>query len=79
MTPNRRYNMLLNPEQVARREQIPNMLAPSVSREERRYRLLNPSSYRRNVYQHGEWSNLIPDIYGRFRECSAEYYRQERS
>ncbi|XP_011139582.1 E3 ubiquitin-protein ligase Topors [Harpegnathos saltator] len=74
MTGNRRHG-LLNPEQVARREQLPSV-APQVPREERRRRRDNPTDYRRTVYRHGIWATLLPDIFGRFRECSAEYYRR---
>lgn len=74
MTANRRHGTLLNPEQVARREQLPSM-APQVPREERRRRRANPTDYRRTVYRHGIWATSLPDIFGRFRECSAEYYR----
>lgn len=74
MTGNRRHGTLLNPEQVARREQLPSM-APQVPREERRRRRDNPTDYRRTVYRHGIWATALPDIFGRFRECSAEFYR----
>ncbi|GAB1869964.1 E3 ubiquitin-protein ligase Topors [Camponotus japonicus] len=76
MTGNRRHGVLLNPEQVARREQLPSM-APQVPREERRRRRANPTDYRRTVYRHGIWATSLPDIFGRFRECSAEYYRRQ--
>lgn len=76
MTGNRRHGVLLNPEQVTRREQLPSM-APQVPREERRRRRANPTDYRRTVYRHGLWASPLPDIFGRFRECSAEYYRRQ--
>ncbi|XP_050460237.1 E3 ubiquitin-protein ligase Topors-like [Cataglyphis hispanica] len=76
MTGNRRHGVLLNPDQVTRREQLPSM-APQVPREERRRRRANPTDYRRTVYRHGIWATSLPDIFGRFRECSAEYYRRQ--
>ncbi|KYM94807.1 hypothetical protein ALC62_14402 [Cyphomyrmex costatus] len=76
MTGNRRHGVLLNPEQVTRREQLPSM-APQVPREERRRRRANPTDYRRTVYRHGIWATSLPDIFGRFRECSADYYRRQ--
>ncbi|CAL1686474.1 unnamed protein product [Lasius platythorax] len=76
MTGNRRHGVLLNPEQVTRREQLPSM-APQVPREERRRRRADPTDYRRTVYRHGVWATSLPDIFGRFRECSAEYYRRQ--
>ncbi|XP_031776826.1 E3 ubiquitin-protein ligase Topors [Nasonia vitripennis] len=74
----RRYGMLLNPEAVARREQIPSV-APQVSNEERRRRHANPIDYRRTVYRHGVWAAALPDAFGRFRESSAEFYRRHPS
>jgi len=74
MTGNRRHGMLLNPEQVARREQIPSIV-PQVSREEHRRRRTNPTEYRRNIYRHGIWAIALPDIFGRLRECTPEFYR----
>lgn len=71
---NRRYRAFLNAEQVARREQLPS-LAPQVSREECRRRRANPVEYRRTIYRLGMWANPIPNATGRFRECSAGYYR----
>ncbi|KYQ56457.1 hypothetical protein ALC60_04534 [Trachymyrmex zeteki] len=76
MTGSRRHGVLLNPEQVTRREQLPSM-APQVPREERRRRRANPTDYRRTVYRHGIWATSLPDIFGRFRECSADYYRRQ--
>ncbi|XP_011630126.1 E3 ubiquitin-protein ligase Topors-like [Pogonomyrmex barbatus] len=76
LTSNRRHGVLLNPEQVTRREQLPSM-APQVPREERRRRRANPTDYRRTVYRHGIWATSLPDIFGRFRECSPEYYRRQ--
>lgn len=76
MTGNRRHGVLLNPEQVTRREQLPSM-APQVPREERRRRRNDPTDYRRTIYRHGIWATSLPDIFGRFRECSAEYYRRQ--
>lgn len=74
MTGSRRHGVMLNPEQVARREQLPS-IAPQVSREERRRRRGNPIEYRGSVYRHGVWATALPDVFGRFRECSAEFYR----
>ncbi|XP_011499709.1 PREDICTED: E3 ubiquitin-protein ligase Topors-like [Ceratosolen solmsi marchali] len=75
MGANRRYGMLLNPEAVARREQIPSV--PSqISNEERRRRSANPIDYRRTVYRHRIWSAPLPDAFGHYRESSAEYYRR---
>ncbi|XP_034936241.1 LOW QUALITY PROTEIN: E3 ubiquitin-protein ligase Topors-like [Chelonus insularis] len=73
LTPNRRYGTLSGGSlwiaaQHARQEQVPNNSVLSVSHEERRYR--------RNIYRTGVWSDPIPDIHSRFRECSAEYYRR---
>ncbi|XP_012263365.2 E3 ubiquitin-protein ligase Topors-like isoform X1 [Athalia rosae] len=76
MQPNRRYGVILNPDQVARREQIP-ALTSLVSRGELRHRRTNPVEYRRNVYRFGMWATSLADIFGNFRECSAEYYRRE--
>ena len=72
--PNRRMGLIINPHEVARREQIPN-IAPQLSRDERRRRQINPSDFRRNVYRHGVWASPLPDFFGGFRECSAEFYR----
>lgn len=66
--------MMLNPEAVARREQIPSV-APHISIEERRRRISNPIDYRRLVYRQGIWAASLPDAFGRFRESSADYYR----
>ncbi|XP_077263165.1 E3 ubiquitin-protein ligase Topors [Temnothorax americanus] len=76
MTGNRRHGVLLNPEQVTRREQLPS-IALQVPREERRRRRANPTDYRRTIYRHGIWATSLPDIFGRFRECSPEYYRRQ--
>ncbi|XP_043466546.1 E3 ubiquitin-protein ligase Topors [Leptopilina heterotoma] len=73
--PNRRVNMILNPHEVARREQIPSV-AQQLSRDELRRRQINPSDFRRNVYRLGLWASPLPDVFGRFRECSAEFYRR---
>jgi hypothetical protein len=78
MGANRRYGMLLNPEAVARREQIPSV-APQISNEERRRRNADPFDYRRTVYRHGIWAASLPDAFGRYRESSAEYYRYNLS
>ncbi|XP_012228103.1 E3 ubiquitin-protein ligase Topors [Linepithema humile] len=77
MTGNRRpvAGPFLNPEQIVRREQLPSM-APQVPREERIRRRTNPTDYRRTIYRHGIWATSLPDVFGRFRECSAEYYRR---
>ncbi|RLU15591.1 hypothetical protein DMN91_012585, partial [Ooceraea biroi] len=37
----------------------------------------NPLEYRRNIYRHGIWATALPDVFGRFRECSAEFYRRQ--
>ena len=71
---NRRYGVYLNPEAVARREQIPSV-APQLSSEERRHRTANPNDYRRTVYRQGIRAASLPDAFGRFRVSSAEYYR----
>lgn len=73
--PSRRVNMILNPHEVARREQLPS-IAPQLSRDELRRRQINPSDFRRNVYRLGVWASPLPDVFGRFRECSAELYRR---
>lgn len=70
----RPHEIVLNPEQVARREQLPS-IAPRVSMEERLRRRANPTDYRRTTYRHGIWATALRDVFGRFRECSAEFYR----
>ncbi|XP_020280572.1 E3 ubiquitin-protein ligase Topors-like isoform X2 [Pseudomyrmex gracilis] len=50
---------------------------PQVPREERRRRIDNPEEYRRNVYRHNLWARPVPDLFGRFRECSYTYYRRQ--
>ncbi|XP_012139770.2 uncharacterized protein LOC100876127 isoform X2 [Megachile rotundata] len=72
----RPHEIILNPEQVARREQLPS-IAPLVPPGERIRRRANPNNYRRTVYRRGIWATALPDMLGRFRECSAEYYRRE--
>nr|XP_034180553.1 E3 ubiquitin-protein ligase Topors-like [Osmia lignaria]XP_034180555.1 E3 ubiquitin-protein ligase Topors-like [Osmia lignaria]XP_034180556.1 E3 ubiquitin-protein ligase Topors-like [Osmia lignaria]XP_034180557.1 E3 ubiquitin-protein ligase Topors-like [Osmia lignaria] len=72
----RPHEIVLNPEQVARREQLPS-IAPRVSMEERLRRRANPTDYRRTIYRHGIWATALRDVFGRFRECSAEFYRRE--
>ncbi|XP_053982284.1 E3 ubiquitin-protein ligase Topors-like [Hylaeus anthracinus] len=72
----RPHDIVLNPEQVARREQLPS-IAPQVSMEERIHRRMNPADYRRTIYRHGIWASALPDVFGRFRECSPDYYRRE--
>ncbi|XP_076655211.1 uncharacterized protein LOC143360349 [Halictus rubicundus] len=76
MTGHRRnpHEVLLNQEQVARRELLPS-IAPQV-RERLRTRA-NSAVYRRSIYRHGIWATALPDVFGRFRECSADYYRRE--
>ncbi|XP_015585416.1 E3 ubiquitin-protein ligase Topors [Cephus cinctus] len=76
MTSNRRYGMFLNPEQVARREQIPSVVPPISSSEHRRRRA-NPTAFRRNIYRQGIWATPFPDIFGRFQQNSADYYRRQ--
>ncbi|XP_051164766.1 E3 ubiquitin-protein ligase Topors-like isoform X2 [Leptopilina boulardi] len=73
--PSRRVSMILNPHEVARREQLPS-IAPQLTRDELRRRQINPSDFRRNVYRLGVWASPLPDVFGRFRECSAELYRR---
>ncbi|XP_033336680.2 uncharacterized protein LOC117226462 [Megalopta genalis] len=70
------HEVLLNPEQVARREQLPS-IAPQVPIGERLRRRANHSVYRRSIYMHGIWATALPDVFGRFRDCSADYYRRE--
>lgn len=70
----RPHEIVLNPEQVARREQLPS-IAPQVSIGERIRRRVNPTDYRRTIYRHGIWATALPDVFGRFRECSADFYR----
>ncbi|XP_076624214.1 uncharacterized protein LOC143343314 [Colletes latitarsis] len=72
----RPHEIVLNPEQVARREQLPS-IAPQVSMGERLRRRINPADYRRTIYRHGIWASALPDVFGRFRECSPDYYRRE--
>ncbi|XP_015439121.1 PREDICTED: E3 ubiquitin-protein ligase Topors-like [Dufourea novaeangliae] len=72
----RPHEVVLNPEQVARREQLPS-IAPQVPMGERLRRRANPADYRRSIYRHGIWATALPDVFGRFRDCSAEYYRRE--
>ncbi|CAL7933354.1 unnamed protein product [Xylocopa violacea] len=69
-------DIVLNPEQVARREQLPS-IAPQVPVRERLYRLAHPPSYRRTIYSLGIWATALPDALDRFRECSADFYRRE--
>ncbi|CAD1478421.1 unnamed protein product [Heterotrigona itama] len=72
----RPHEIVLNPEQVARREQLPS-IAPQVPIGERIRRRVNPTDYRRTIYRHGIWATALPDVFGRFRECSADFYRRE--
>lgn len=74
MTGHHRREVVLNPDQVARREQLPSIV-PQVSMLERLRRRVNPADYRRNIYRLGIWATALPDVFGRFRECSADYYR----
>lgn len=73
MTDNRRRGAISNTEQA--REQIP-VMQPQVPREEHRPRRMNPA-LRRAIYTHGIWATSLPGRFGfgRFQECSAEYYR----
>lgn len=70
----RPHEIVLNPEQVARREQLPS-IAPQVPIGERLRRRVNPADYRRTIYRLGIWATPLPDVFGRFRECSADFYR----
>ncbi|XP_076763577.1 E3 ubiquitin-protein ligase Topors [Xylocopa sonorina] len=70
------HELVLNPEQVARREQLPS-IAPQVPMGERLRRRANPADYRRTIYSLGIWATGIPDVFDRFRECSADFYRRE--
>ncbi|XP_050592736.1 E3 ubiquitin-protein ligase Topors isoform X1 [Bombus affinis] len=72
----RSHEIVLNPEQVARREQLPS-IAPQVPIGERLRRRVNPADYRRTIYRLGIWATALPDVFGRFRECSADFYRRE--
>lgn len=67
-------DVVLNPEQVARREQLPS-IAPQVPIGERLRRRLNTADYRRTIYRLGIWATALRDVFGRFRECSADFYR----
>ncbi|XP_017884873.1 E3 ubiquitin-protein ligase Topors [Ceratina calcarata] len=68
--------VVLNPEQVARREQLPS-IAPQVSMAERLLRRASPGAYRRTIYRLGIWASPLPDAFGSFRECSVDIYRRE--
>lgn len=70
----RPHDILLNPEQAARREQLPS-IAPQVPLGERLRRRVNQVDYRRTIYRRGIWATALPDAFGRFRECSADFYR----
>ncbi|XP_031832581.1 uncharacterized protein LOC116426965 [Nomia melanderi] len=72
----RPHEVVLNPEEVARRAQVPS-IAPQVPIGERLRRRANPTDYRRTIYRHGIWATALPDVFGQFRECSADYYRRE--
>lgn len=69
-----RSNRLLNPEAVARREQIPS-IAPRVSQTDSRLSRSNPIDYRRTVYRHALYAEALTDSFGLLRECSADHYR----
>ena len=69
-------DVVLNPEQVARREQLPS-IAPQVPIGERLRRRSNTADYRRTIYRLGIWATALRDVFGRFRECSADFYRRE--
>jgi hypothetical protein len=68
---NHRSEMLLNPEQVTRCDQI-SSIGSQIFRE---HRCTNPIEYRHNVYRHGIWTIALPDIFGRFCECIPEFYK----
>lgn len=74
MTDNRRRGAISNAAQVPR-EQIPHM-QPQDLTEERAIRHVN-NTFRRAIYSQGVWANSLPGRFGfgRFQECSAEYYR----
>lgn len=72
MTPNRRYGRhdpRLHPSTLnqLRQSSVASPQLPTVTPQERRQR--------RNIYRTGEWSDPVPDVYSRFRHCSAEYFR----
>lgn len=66
--------IVINSRAVNRNEQIPS-IASQVSVDERRNRSNNPVEYRRMIYRRGVWATPLPDSFGRFRQCSAEFYR----
>ncbi|XP_008554313.1 E3 ubiquitin-protein ligase Topors [Microplitis demolitor] len=73
MTPNRRYGRhdpRLHPSTLnqLRQSSVASPQLPTVTPQERRQR--------RNIYRTGEWSDPVPDVYSRFRHCSAEYFRR---
>ncbi|KAJ8688484.1 hypothetical protein QAD02_024279 [Eretmocerus hayati] len=70
----RSFGMIVNASAVARREQIPS-IAHQIPSDERRRRVTDPIDYRRTVYRHGVWAIALPDAFGRYRQSSAEYYR----
>ncbi|XP_076293628.1 uncharacterized protein LOC143215404 [Lasioglossum baleicum] len=71
--------LLIDREQVARRElSLPSIAPPPpVPMRERLRTRANSAVYRRSIYRHGIWATALPDVFGRFRECSADYYRRE--
>ena len=75
-TQRRPTDIVLNPEQVARREQLPS-IAPQVPIGERLRRRSNTADYRRTIYRLGIWATALGDVFGRFRECSADFYRRD--
>lgn len=74
MTDNRRRGAMSNAAQVAR-EQIP-LMQPQDLTDEHALRRMN-NTLRRAIYSQGVWANSLPGRFGfgRFQECSAEYYR----
>ncbi|CAK9817348.1 E3 ubiquitin-protein ligase Topors [Anthophora quadrimaculata] len=71
----RPHEVILNPEQVARREQLPSII-PQVPMGERLRRRAKPAYNRRTIYRLGLWT-LPQNVLRRFRDCSADFYRRE--
>ncbi|CAK9833536.1 E3 ubiquitin-protein ligase Topors [Anthophora retusa] len=71
----RPHEVMLNPEQVARREQLPSII-PQVPMGERLRRRAKPAYNRRTIYRLGLWT-LPQNVLRRFRDCSADFYRRE--
>lgn len=68
------YDQYHVPRDLARREQLPN-IAPQVPIDERLHRRTNPADYRRTIYTLGIWATVFSGVFGRFRECTADFYR----